>query len=250
MRLLILSLTLLVTSTVAFSQATTDLMAQSTRDRINFTNLTVPNNGNGTLWGIKGESGKLIGNPYLDTTWQAGVVKFYGKIGVASAADSLAGVPVRLDLVSHEVEIRVGAKDIRAAQAPQVRYVVMNNNTGGTSLFVNTREFRGETDALTGFVELIAPGKLTLLEYPYIHLKRANYNTALNVGTKDDELVKEKNWYVVENKRAGKFSPGKKAILELMADKKDLIDAFIKTNKPDLKAKSGLMAVFAYYNGL
>lgn len=248
MRLLLLCLCLLITSTAAFSQGQTDMMAQSTRDRINFSNLSVPNTG--TMWGIKGESGQLIGNPYLDTTWQAGVVKFYGKVGVVSAADSLAGVPVRLDLVSHEVEIWAGASDIRAAQAPQVRYVVMNNNAGGTSLFVNAREFRGEADALTGFLEVVAPGSLTLLEYPYIHVKRANYNAALNVGTKDDELVKAKSWYVVQNKKASKFSPGKKAVLELMADRKEQIEAFLKTEKLDLKAKPDLKSVFAYYNSL
>lgn len=248
MRLLLLCLCLLITSTAAFSQGQTDMMAQSTRDRINFSNLSVPNTG--TMWGIKGESGQLIGNPYLDTTWQAGVVKFYGKVGVVSAADSLAGVPVRLDLVSHEVEIRAGASDIRAAQAPQVRYVVMNNNAGGTSLFVNAREFRGEADALTGFLEVVAPGSLTLLEYPYIHVKRANYNAALNVGTKDDELVKAKSWYVVQNKKASKFSPGKNAVLELMADRKEQIEAFLKTEKLDLKAKPDLKSVFVYYNSL
>ena len=87
--------------------------------------------------------------------------------------DSLVGVPVRLDLISDEVEIRAGANDIRAAQANRVRYVLMNNPRGTTSLFINAREYRGEADELTGFVELISPGKLTLLEYPSIHVKKA-----------------------------------------------------------------------------
>ena len=158
-------------------------------------------------------------------------MKFYGKLGMSTKTDSLAGVPVRLDLVSHEVEVRAGANDIRAAQANRVRYVLMNNAEGSTSLFVNAREFRGEADALNGFVELVAPGKLLLLEYPYIHVKRANYNPALNVGTKDDELVKQKSWYVVQDKKAVKFSPGKKAVLELMADKKAQIEAFFENGE-------------------
>ena len=225
-------------------------MAQSTRDRINFSNLGIPSNGNGTLWGIKGAPGQVLGNPYLDTTWQAGIVKFYGKLGISANVDSLVGVPVRLDLVTNEVEIRAGANDIRAAQANRVRYVLMNNAQGTTSLFVNAREFRGEADDLKGFIELITSGKLTLLEYSSIHIKRANYNMALNTGTKDDELVLQKNWYVVRNKKADKFSPGKKAVLELMADKKDQIETYLKTKKPDLKSKTGLTEVFAYYNQL
>ncbi|WP_018621300.1 hypothetical protein [Spirosoma luteum] len=250
MRFLFVCLGFLAISSLAFSQDNTDMMAQSTRDRINFTNLTIPNNGNSTLWGIKGESGRLIGNPYLDTTWQAGIVKFYGKLGISANADSLAGVPVRLDLVANDVEIRAGAKDIRSAQANRVRYVLMNNTRGTTSLFINAREYRGEADELTGFVELIAPGKLTLLEHPSIHIKRANFNVAMNTGTKDDELVLQKSWYVARDKKAVKFSPGKKAVLELMADKKEQMEAFLKAEKPDLKSRAGLLSVFSYYNKL
>ena len=250
MRCLLVCLGLLAISTITFSQDNSDILAQSTRDRINFTNLTIPNNGNGTLWGIKGEAGHLIGNPYLDTTWQAGIVKFYGKLGMSDIVDSLVGVPVRLDLVANDVEIRAGAEDIRSAQANRVRYVLMNNTLGTTSLFINAREYRGEADDLKGFVELIAPGKLTLLQYPSIHIKRANYNIALNTGTKDDELVLQKSWYVVRDKKAVEFSPGKKAVLELMGDKRDQMEAFLKTEKPDLKSRGGLLSVFSYYNKL
>lgn len=250
MRCLFICLGFLAISISSFSQEQDAIMAQNTRDRINFSNLGIPNNGNGTLWGIKGPSGQLIGNPYLDTTWQAGIVKFYGKLGISASVDSLVGVPVRLDLVTNEVEIRAGASDIRAAQANRVRYVLMNNTQGSTSLFINTREYRGEVDELNGFVELITPGKLTLLEYPSIHIKKGNYNAALNTGTKDDELVLQKQWYVVLNKKAVKFSPGKKAVLALMSDKEEQIEAFLKTKKPDLKARAGLLSVFSYYNKL
>ena len=72
----------------------------------------------------------------------------------------------------------------------------------------------------------------------------------MNTGTKDDELVLQKSWYVVRDKKAIKFSPGKKAVLSLMADKEDQIEAFLKAEKPDLKSRAGLLSVFAYYNKL
>ena len=84
MRCLLFCLGFLAMLTPTFAQEASDIMAQSTRDRINFSNLNIPNNGNGTLWGIKGPAGQVIGNPYLDTTWQAGIVKFYGKLGMSA----------------------------------------------------------------------------------------------------------------------------------------------------------------------
>lgn len=220
-------------------------MTYTTRDRINFSGLVIPQTG--VLFGVAGEAGKLIGDNYYDTTFQAGNIRFYGRIG---ATDSLAGVPVRYDLITQEVEVRAGANDIRAAKAPIVRYFVMNTRLGGSIQFVNVREFRGEADALGGFFEYVAAGKLGLLQRHSITVKRANFNSALNVGTKDDELVKKREWYVAKNKQAFKFSPSKKALLELMADQQPAIDAYLKDKKPDLKKETGLAEVFTYYNSL
>lgn len=245
-RSLVYCISLSVLSTVTFSQSQTIQMNNSTRDRINLSGLDIPRTG--TLFGVSAPPGHVIGDPYLDTTWQAGNVKFYGKI--LNMTDSLGGVPVRLDLLNHDVEIRAGANDIRSAKAPSVRYVVMNNKTGTTNRFVNVRDYRDEADALSGFFEEIIVGKLTLLNYPSIYVKRANFNAAMNTGTRDDELLKQADWYVAQNGRATKFSPVKKALLTLMADKKEQIESFLKTEKPDLKSRPGLIAVFSYYNTL
>ena len=246
MRFLLVFNLILTVSTAAHSQAQEEFMNQSTRDRINLSNLRLPTSG--TLFSIKGPAGKVIGDVYVDTVWQAGNVKFYGKLNATT--DSLAGVPVRLDLMANEVEIRAGAQDIRAAKASTVRYVDVNNRVGTSSRYVNVREYRGDADALSGFFEQVATGKLDLLLYPSVYVRRANYNMALNVGTKDDEIVKKADWYVAKNKRATKFSPTRKALLELMSDRSDEVEAYLKKNKPDLKSKSGLMALVAYYNGL
>ncbi|TAE23111.1 MAG: hypothetical protein EAZ91_22715 [Cytophagales bacterium] len=220
-------------------------MMQTTKDRINFSGLIVP--ATGVLFGVEGEKGKLIGDNYYDTTFQAGNVRFYGRIG---AADSLGGVPLRYDLYTQEVEIRASPTDIRAAKAPTVRYFVMNNRLGGTSLFVNAREYRGASDELVGFLESLTTGKFSLLQRHSIIVKTANFNAALNVGTKDDELVKKREFYVAKGRMVMKFSPSKKAILELMASQEAAIEAYLKEKKPDLKKASGLAQVFEYYNTL
>ncbi|GAB3644042.1 hypothetical protein [Spirosoma arcticum] len=246
MRLLFVFSLILAVTTVARSQEQEEVMTQTTRDRINLGNLSIP--GSGVLFGLKGPAGKVIGNVYVDTVWQAGNVKFYGKLNATT--DSLAGVPVRLDLMANEVDVRTGAQDIRVAKASTVRYVDMNNRVGTSSRYINVREYRGDADALSGLFEQVATGKLDLLQHPSVYVRRANYNMALNVGTKDDEIVKKTDWYVAKNRQATKFSPTKKALLDLMSDRRDQIEAYLKKDKPDLKSRAGLIAVVAYYNGL
>lgn len=237
-----------VAATRTYGQAQAEYMTQTTRDRINFSNFNVANNS--TLFTIKGPAGTVIGTPYLDTTWQAGNVKFYNRLGTSLTLDSLAGVPVRLDLLANEVEVRAGAANIKAVKATAVRYVDMNNAYGSASRFINVHEYQGDAEPLKGFFEQVVTGKLDLLLHPSIYIRRANFNMALNTGTKDDELMKKMDWYVARDKTATKFSPGKKAILDLMTDKKEQMEAFLKQEKPDLKSREGLLAVFAYYNKL
>lgn len=237
---------LLLISTFSFAQDQPTTMTQTTRDRINFSGLNIPNSG--VLFGFVSEPGKMIGDAYLDTAWQAGNVKFYGRLNAST--DSLAGVPVRLDLMANEVEINVGNRDIRVAKAATVRYLDVNNRLGTSSRFVNVREYRGEADALAGFFEQIAIGKVDLLQHPTVYVRQANFNPALNTGRKDDEIVKKAEWYVAQHKRAMKFLPTKKALLTLMSDKKDQMEHFLKTSNPDVKSRSGLLSVIAYYNSL
>lgn len=248
MRSLIFTSLLLFAAFTVYSQEQTEYMTQTTRDRINFSNLNI--NNNATLFTIKGPAGTLIGTPYLDTAWQAGNVKFYNKLGMSLTADSLAGVPVRLDLLANEVEVRAGARNIKAVKATAVRYVDMNNSYGSASRYFNVDEFQHEGQSLTGFFEEVVRGKLNLLVHPSVHVQKANFNVALNVGTKDDELVKKFDWYAGRGKQVIKFSPGKKAILELMSDKKDQMEAYFKQEKPDLKSRAGLLGLFVYYNKL
>jgi hypothetical protein len=246
MRLLFTAFFLVLSIPLVQAQAQEEFMTQSTRDRINFSNFNIPNTG--TLFGIKGPAGKVIGDPYIDTVWQAGNVKFYGRLNAKT--DSLAGVPVRIDLMANEVEIKAGATDIRATKAATVRYVDMNNRQGTSSRYINVREYRGDADELSGFFEQVVTGKFDLLQHPTIYIRRSNYNPAMNVGTKDDELMKKTDWYLGYKKRAIKFSPSKKAVLELMPDRKEQMEAYLKSKRPDLKDRADLTALVVYYNSL
>lgn len=219
-------------------------VTQDTQDRALMSNLSLPT----LVVGSKGRTASVIGTAYLDTTWQVGTVTFYRPLSPASTVDSLANVSVRLDLITHDIEVQAGSNDIRLAKGTDVRSVRLKNTDAGP--YVNVRNYQGEADALAGFFEQVASGKLSLLQYSSVYVVKANYNSAMGTGSKDDERVRKEDWYTAQNGQVTKFSAGKKALLALMTDKKEQIEAFLKTQKPDLKAKAGLKAAFAYYNTL
>jgi hypothetical protein len=193
---------------------------------------------------------QLLGSPYEDSTFQAGNIRFY-KRPAGTTIDSLMGVLMRYDLQAHQLEILAGPNNIRVAYAAQVRQFAVNNKALNTvTYYLNTREFKGEAEQLQGFFDVIAAGRAMLLRYPSVSISKANYNMSLNVGSKDDELVTKQDWYAALDKKVVAFSPSKRGILALFADKESEMADFLKRKKPDLKSRSGLASVFEYYNSL
>lgn len=245
----------LLLSLSAVGQGQDDLTRQITRDWLNSGgNATA--SANGSVLSVKGPESRRVGSPYLDSSFQTGYVVFYSKLQLPDSppANSLRDVPVRLDLSTNEVEIRTKSQGIRVANWGLVRALGIRNAAAtDTSWFVNIREYNppaAEDKASTGFFEQVTVGRLSLLRYHSIFVKRSTYNVALNVGSRDDELEKKTDWYVARGRRVEKFAPGKKALISIMGDKAPEIEAYLKAKKPDLKSRDDLKAAFQYYNSL
>ncbi|WP_375445211.1 hypothetical protein [uncultured Fibrella sp.] len=238
--------------TVSFS-AMAQPGIRMTGDGLNLTNTATAS---GQIRQVDGVHGfdtyrkQLLGSPYEDSTFQAGNIRFYKPLP-GSNSDSIMNVPIRYELQAHQLEILAGPNSIKVARTPQVRQFTISNKALNTiSYYVNVREFRGETEQLDGFFDVITTGKAMLLRYPLVTVSKGNYNVALSVGSKDDELVVKQEWYAAVNKKVVAFTPGKRAVLALFPEKEAEMTAFLKQKKPDLKTRSGLASVFDYYNSL
>lgn len=222
---------------------------QTTKDWIQLSGDPVPMT-SGVISSFNHYNKQLLGTSYEDSTFQAGNIRFYGKVP-GTRIDSLIGVPMRHDLLTQQLEILAGPNNIRVAQAPQVRQFTINNRKlQAPSYYINVREFRGEADVLLGFFEVLTTGRATLLRYPSAIIRKSDYNVALSVGNKDDALELKQAWYVAKGPKAVVFTPSKRAVLSLFADKEADMATYLKTQKPDLKSRAALTALVAYYNSL
>lgn len=236
-------------SLTTFSQSANNELSNVTRDMINLGGMRIPTNGNGTLFGIKDPKGSIVGDPYLDSTWHIGSIKLFQKIGPPGReGDSIANVPLRLDLQSNELEVQVNStKEVRAVSGNLVRFFTIEGNE--RRVFMSTRQFRTE-DNLLGFVELIQQGRLSLVEYGKLNIIKPSYNEALGTGSKDIKIVKAIQYYVVRGNTLFLIGTSKKKLLEAMSDRADDVEKFIKANDISLKSRVDLAKVFSYYNSL
>lgn len=235
-------------ASVAVAQNTTNGMSNVARDMMNTEGLKVPLNANVGLFGIKGPRGEVVGNPYLDSTWKEGSIKLFQKIGPPGReGDSIANVPIRLDLYANEVEIKTPANEIRAVSGSMVRFFTIEGIE--RRVFMNARQFRAE-EPVQGFMELIASGRISLVEYTKLNIIKPSFNEALGTGSRDTKISKSPQYFAVRGNTLFQIGTSKKKLLEALGDRADDVEKFIKTNDLSMKSRADMAKIFAYYNNL
>jgi hypothetical protein len=225
---------------------------ETLRDILNGKGGTLANpNGSRTVFGVKSsQTGKILGDVYLDTTWHEGNIKLYQKIGpLGREGDSIPNVPVRYDIYLNEIEIMANNyNDIRAVEAQHIQHFEITQK-GNQRFFVNMREFESD-ESKTGFVERTTNGKLKSYLQTKIKIIKPTYNEALNTGSRDAKILKEQLFFIVEGKKLIRLSPSKKKLLELMSDKTTQIEAFAKEQELNYRDINDAIRLLQYYNNL
>ncbi|MBC7922942.1 MAG: hypothetical protein H7Z75_17840 [Ferruginibacter sp.] len=224
----------------------------STRDRFQ-SNGVKPGTGY-YIYGLEGGKGTVNGDYYLDSTWQTGKVQFYPHTvtvaGKPLKLDTITHVPIRLDLNSNEVEFRTD-RGVKAMLGETIRFFTVTDVAGsGAFTFVNVREFGGKAAELKGFFEVLGEGELKALLHTKLWVKNPTYVAALDVGSKDAQILKNQQYYCVRGNEVEKLGPGRSGLLKRMQDKKDAVRAYLRSRDFDLRNPRDLATIFTYYNRL
>jgi len=202
------------------------------------------NNGmstNDIVNGIPQKGGVIEGTIYLNEQWFPGVIKlkFYDEpINV----DKL-----RINVFNNEVELQVDGK-IKVVGAHEIIYCSINEGYR-KRYFVSTMEYPVETN-LTGFFEVLYDAPTSLLAHYYTAIKKADYNVALDVGSKNDEILIKENYYVVKENAPLIKVDKRKDVLKICSDFASQMKSFIKNNNLKTSNSKDLVEIFKYYNTL
>ncbi len=235
---------------LAYTTQAQNQLSDVSKERINMG--SSHNNFNSVLWGSAPASRTILGEIYLDTLWHTGSVKLNQGLlaDKKTASDSIGDIRMRYNIYENEVEVLANEarRDIRVIPGNQLKYFTLNQSTQPMR-FINTREFKTD-EAVTGFYELLTPGRLQLARHHRTKTIKPNYNMAFGTGEKNTRIELTSHYYVISQGKAARLNPGKKTILALMQDQQAAIEAYIKTNKISFRDPSDLSKLFAYYNQL
>jgi hypothetical protein len=147
-----------------------------------------------------------------------------------------------------ELEIK-GKNGIKVLAGTKVKsFVWMDSFTNVPVYFINGKAFRNEIDVpFTGFLQVLTEGSVPLLKRTYIDIKKADYNIALNVGSRDEKILKKNKFYALMTDKVVALPGSRKKFIQLLNGDSRL-EEFIRDNNLTTSKEEHLKVIFEHYN--
>ncbi|TNF40414.1 MAG: carboxypeptidase-like regulatory domain-containing protein [Cytophagales bacterium] len=200
--------------------------------------------GGNMFYGIPPEPKEVVGNFYLDTKWNLASILLYRDQQV------LEGFRVRYNINSNMFEMMEPENNLVSVM-PGLRIqniVWMDSSYKVPRYFVNGMDFKEDGVPISGFFEVLVEGKLPLMRRTMAVFKESNYNTALMVGNRNDEIIKRNVYYYLMGKDLYEVPKKRKDLFQIFGDKAEEMEKFVEENSLNLKEKSTIFQLFTHYN--
>jgi hypothetical protein len=244
MKFIFVFVALLTLCSIAMAQPTTGVLPPNMRASIALDKLSSMTPGD-LIYGIPLPPKEVVGDSYLNEEWRSTTLMLY------SSDVLIEGFPVKYDMLRDEFEIqsKSGIKVIDGKKVKSFIWIDQISNTADP--FINAREFKNEENTpLRGFFNVMVDGKMPLFKKTEAYIKKADYNASLDVGHRNDRILKrEKLFYAVEGK-VFEVPSAKKKFLLLFEEQQHEVNDFIKSNDLSLGNESHLKRVFEFYNSM
>lgn len=179
-----------------------------------------------------------LGSTYLDETWQEAEIVLKNGLKVDQ-------YPVRVEIEEGHVEILYEG-ETKYLDIGKVDYIRLSGDDNKRKWVIrNADEYSLDSTPLRGVV-LVREGKTyTAVKHVYIETLPANYNIAMDVGSKADRRVMRDRLYL---STGGKLIPVKgsvKKIAQQMGQDKEKAIAIVREHRLQLSRESDLLAFVA-----
>ncbi len=200
--------------------------------------------GGNMFYGIPPEPKKVEGNFYLDKKWNLASILLYKDQQV------LENYRVRYNINANQFELlEPETLQVTTLQGLRVQNIVwLDSSYKVPRYFVNGMDFRDEGAPILGFFEVLVEGELPLMRRTLAVFKESNYNVALMVGNRNDQIVKRNVYYFLRGKDMFEVPKKRKEFFLIFGEKAAEMEAFAEENQIDLKAAGSIFQVFTYFN--
>ncbi|MCW5909754.1 MAG: hypothetical protein KIT62_01710 [Cyclobacteriaceae bacterium] len=194
-------------------------------------------------YGIPMPKGETIGDFYLDKNWNRISILLYQKDIL------LEGYTARWDIKNSRLEIRAkNTEETRALEIEKIKSMVwIDSSTSIPRYFVNAKDYDFNGSGLPGMFEVLVEGKTTLFKRTTKYVQKANYNIAMDVGSRDDVIIDKHEYYWATGGQVRELPRGRK-MLGLFQDKGAEVKSYVKDKGLRLNKEEDIILLFKYYN--
>lgn len=184
------------------------------------------------------------GSVYLFDDWKEATI-------ILKDSSYVTDYPMKYNLRSRYLEFKGKDDSINVLFFAKVDLMFVNT-VNGTSVYESCANYVMDFPELGDceFVEVMAQGKVLLIDKLTLGMVEANYNTALDAGETSDTYYVEHSYYIIKNGNLIRISKSKGSIISALDDKKDQLKSFIKTNKLKMRQPENIAKVVKFYNSL
>jgi hypothetical protein len=197
----------------------------------------------GLIKELRAKTDGAKGSFYLNENWIAAII--YLRDG-AFASNKLENIPVKVDLLNQELELNTKA-GIRVLETSDIKaFEWVNPASNKLEKYANCSEFTLDGTPLVGFCKVSA-GEIKLVRQDYAEVLKADYNVALDVGSREDKIIKKYKLYVM---REAKLSPCTRKLFSSITDSEPLIRKFAKEHHLRPSTEESWQSVVDYWNSI
>lgn len=202
--------------------------------------------GGNMVYGIPPEPKKLVGTSYIDDKWNSASILLYRD------QQLLEGFRARYNVISNMFELMEPENNLVSIMPGlRIQNIVWVDSTYKVPrYFVNGMDFKEEGAPISGFFEVLVDGELPLMRRTKVILKESNYNTALMVGERNDQLLKRNYYYYLKGKDVIELEKNRKKFYAIFGDKAEEMEAFANENGLNNKEPNHIFQLFTRYNSL
>jgi hypothetical protein len=161
-----------------------------------------------------------------------------------------SNIRLRLDLLSQEVHFQNHDKVEMVLPKGLIREVVLKDSAsrGAPHDYLFRCGFTPvDNQDRNNFYRVLASGKITLLESERKVIATDRNDLA---GEVKKEIREYDDYYFYQNGTMQRWKKDKALLLELVADQRDKVDAFVAANSTNFKSIEDIGRLITYYNGL
>lgn len=181
---------------------------------------------------------------YVDENWNQGNL-------VLHSNKRLSRYPLKFNIQTNQLEIKTD-RDIKVCGVDQLNtFEWFDSKTQQQVQFINGRNLKDEKgQSMRTFLEVLVQGPAKAYVRYELKLKKANYVATVDLGSKEDKIVKDENYYIAIGQVLHEVTPKKEKNIALFNGKEQEIKAFVNTNNLKFNKRADLIKIVDYYNSL